>query len=135
MLSALSPDQGADSLRRQAPIARRSRHLLILSAVIFVIAQGLVVLLGVAGMTVANVARAYVAGEAQYSKAQKEAVISLMRYVESGSDADYGVFRAALEAPRGDRAARHALDRRRLIRGPRRRASCAAEIRATTSRG
>ena len=110
MLSVLSLDHGADNVHRPAPIARRSRYLLILSAVIFVIAQGLVVLLGFAGMTVANVARAYVAGEAQYSKAQKEAVISLMRYVESGSDGDYAMYRAALEAPKGDRAARQALE-------------------------
>jgi signal transduction histidine kinase/CheY-like chemotaxis protein len=83
---------------------------LLVSAVIFVIAQSLVVLLGFAGMTVANVARAYVAGEAQYSKAQKEAVISLMRYVQSGSDADFAMYRAALETPKGDRAARFALE-------------------------
>jgi signal transduction histidine kinase/CheY-like chemotaxis protein len=110
MLSAPSLDRGAHGLYRPPPIARRSRYLLIVSMVMFVIAQGLVVLLGFAGMAAANVARAYVAGEAQYSKAQKEAVISLMRYVESGSNADYGVFRAALEAPKGDRAARHALE-------------------------
>ena len=77
---------------------------------IFVSAQGLVVLLGFAGMTVSNVARAYVAGEAQYSKAQKESVISLMRYVQSRSDSDFAMYRAALEAPKGDRAARQALE-------------------------
>ena len=77
---------------------------------IFVIAQSLVVLLGFAGMTVSNVARDYVAGEAQYSKAQKEAVISLMRYVESRSDSDFAMYRAALAVPKGGRAARQALD-------------------------
>jgi signal transduction histidine kinase/CheY-like chemotaxis protein len=91
-------------------LARRSRHLLIISAVIFVIAQSLVVMLGFAGMAVSNVARAYVAGEAQYSKGQKEAVISLMRYVQSGSDADFAMYRAALEVPKGDQAARYALE-------------------------
>jgi len=91
-------------------MARRSRHLLLVSAVIFVIAQSLVVLLGFAGMAVSNVARAYVAGEAQYSKAQKEAVISLMRYAQSRSDRDFEMFRAALEVPKGDRAARQALE-------------------------
>ena len=91
-------------------MTRSRRQLLVVSAVIFVIAQSLVVLLGFAGMTVSNVARAYVAGEAQYSKAQKEAVISLMRYVESRSDSDFAMYRAALAVPRGGRAARHALD-------------------------
>ena len=91
-------------------MARRSRHLLLLSAVIFVIAQSLVVLLGFAGMATSNVARSYVAGEAQYSKAQKEAVITLMRYVHSRSDGDFAMYRAALEIPKGDRAARQALE-------------------------
>lgn len=110
MLSTPSLDQNADGLHRPQPFARHSRHLLIISAVIFVIAQSLVVMLGFAGMAVSNVARAYVAGEAQYSKAQKEAVIALMRYVESGSDADFAMYRTALEVPKGDQAARYALE-------------------------
>ena len=109
--TAPSLDQDAERpLPPPKPIARSSRHLLVVSAVIFVIAQTLVVLLGFAGMTVSNVARAYVAGEAQYSKAQKEAVISLMRYVQSRSDSDFAMYRAALEVPKGDRAARQALE-------------------------
>jgi signal transduction histidine kinase/CheY-like chemotaxis protein len=110
MLSTSSPDQSANSLHRPQAFARHSRHLLIISAVIFVIAQSLVVMLGFAGMAVSNVARAYVAGEAQYSKAQKEAVIALMRYVGSGSDADFAMYRTALEVPKGDQAARYALE-------------------------
>jgi len=110
MLSTPSLDQNANGLHRPQPFARHSRHLLIISAVIFVIAQSLVVMLGFAGMAVSNVARAYVAGEAQYSKAQKEAVIALMRYVESGSDADFAMYRTALEVPKGDQAARYALE-------------------------
>jgi signal transduction histidine kinase/CheY-like chemotaxis protein len=110
MLSTPSPDRSANGLHRPRSFARRSRHLLIISAVIFVIAQSLVVMFGFAGMAVSNVARAYVAGEARYSKAQKEAVISLMRYVQSGSDADFAMYRAALEVPKGDQAARYALE-------------------------
>jgi len=110
MLSAPNLDHNSHDLHGPPPIARRSRHLLILSAVIFVVAQGLVVLLGFAGMAVSNVARAYVAGEAQYSKAQKESVIGLMRYVESRSNSDFAAYHAALEVPKGDRAARQALE-------------------------
>jgi signal transduction histidine kinase/CheY-like chemotaxis protein len=83
---------------------------LVVSAVIFVIAQGLVVLLGFAGMTVANVARAYVAGEDQYSKAQKDVVFSLMRYVQSRSDPDFAAYLAAMDVQKGDRAARQAME-------------------------
>ena len=91
-------------------MARSRRQLLVVSAVIFVFSQSLVVLLGFAGMTVANVARAYVAGEDQYSKAQKEAVFALMRYVESRSDPDFAAYLAASDVPNGDRAARQALE-------------------------
>ena len=92
------------------PIASSNRHLLVISAVSFVVAQGLVVMLGFAGMAVANVARAYATAEGQYSKAQKEAIISLMRYVESRSDADFAAYRGALEGPEGARQARQALE-------------------------
>lgn len=109
MFSAQSLDPNAAAPQWRSAVARRSRYLMLLSAVIFVIAQGLVVLLGLAGMTISNVSRAYVAGEAQYSKAQKEAVISLMRYVGSGSEADFALYRVALDVPRGDREAREAL--------------------------
>jgi signal transduction histidine kinase len=109
--SAPSLHQSAEDLvRPPKPTTRSRRQLLVVSAVIFVIAQSLVVLLGFAGMTVCNVARAYVAGEAQYSKAQKEAVISLVRYVGSRSDSDFAMYRAALETPKGGRAARQALE-------------------------
>ena len=110
MLSVLNPDPTLDAPRALPPMARRSRHLLVLSAIIFVAAQSLVAMLGFAGMTVSNVARAYVAGEAQYSKAQKDAALALMHYIESGSDTDFAMFRAASEVAKGDRAARLALE-------------------------
>ncbi len=55
--------------------------------------------------------RAYVAGESLYSKAQKDAQIYLLDYVEKHQDADYVRFRSALAIPLGDRAAREALQR------------------------
>ena len=91
-------------------IARRSRRLLVISAVVFVVAQTTTVLLGFAGMGVSNIARAYIAGEAQYSKAQKKAVIDLMRYARTGDDSDYAMYLAALEVLEGDRTARQALE-------------------------
>ena len=88
----------------------RGRRLLIASAVVFVIAQALVVMLGFAGMAISNVARTYVTGEAQYSKAQKEAVIDLTRYIHTGADSDYAMFLASLDVLKGDRVARQALE-------------------------
>ncbi|HEY2658869.1 MAG TPA: ATP-binding protein [Caulobacteraceae bacterium] len=103
--------EGAQAYGRQlSPVARSGRRLLAVSAVVFVIAQILVALLGFAGMGISNIARAYVAGEALYSKAQKEAVIDLMRYAYTREDRDYALFLASLQAPKGDRVARQALE-------------------------
>ena len=55
--------------------------------------------------------RAYVAGESLYSKAQKDAQIALLDYTEKHQEADYARFMSALAIPRGDRAAREALQR------------------------
>ena len=56
-------------------------------------------------------ARAYTTGEGLYSKAQKSAVISLLRYARSEADDDYEQFLRHIEVPQGDRAARLALQR------------------------
>jgi signal transduction histidine kinase/AmiR/NasT family two-component response regulator len=107
MLSSPSLDRDR---RRFAPIAHRSQHLLIVSAVIFVIAQTLVALLGIAGMSVSEVVRAYVTGEAQYSKAQQESALSLESFIQSGADGDFARYLAALDVMNGDRAARLTLE-------------------------
>jgi PAS domain S-box-containing protein len=53
--------------------------------------------------------RAYVTGEGRYSKAEKIAVVSLHRYAYSAKADDYARFLAAIAVPRGDHAARVAL--------------------------
>ena len=55
--------------------------------------------------------RAYVAGESLYSKAQKDAQIHLLSYVEQQSEEDYRRFTRALAVPLGDRVAREALQK------------------------
>ena len=55
--------------------------------------------------------RAYVAGEGAYSKAQKDAVLNLYRYVRSGDPRCIEEFRQAIAVPIGDRRAREALER------------------------
>src|SRR5690242_4247809 len=54
--------------------------------------------------------RAYVAGESVWSKAQKDAIYLLDRYVETRNDLYYLQFENAIAIPLGDRAARLALD-------------------------
>jgi PAS domain S-box-containing protein len=61
-------------------------------------------------------ARAYTNGEGLYSKAQKSAVISLLRYARTGAESDFQAFLRDIEVPLGDRDARVALQKRPLDR-------------------
>jgi signal transduction histidine kinase len=55
--------------------------------------------------------RAYVGGEALWSKAQKEAVLALERYVWSHNEGDYQHYLEALVIPLGDKEARLELEK------------------------
>jgi two-component system cell cycle sensor histidine kinase/response regulator CckA len=57
--------------------------------------------------------RAYVGGEGLWSKAQKKAVISLIRYRETGSEGDYQEYLANIAVPVGDKVARLELERQK----------------------
>jgi PAS domain S-box-containing protein len=61
-------------------------------------------------MQVLSGVRAYVGGEALWSKGQKTAVYDLQRYATTLDPHDYHAFRAAIAVPLGDRRARLALD-------------------------
>jgi hypothetical protein len=54
--------------------------------------------------------RAYVAGEAIWSRAQKNAIYSLQLYLSSGDEALFDQYRISLGIPPGDRSAGLALD-------------------------
>lgn len=54
--------------------------------------------------------RAYVAGEALWSKGQKDAIHALQRYLASGDEADYMSYEVAVAVPFGDRTARLAME-------------------------
>ena len=89
--------------------AHRLRFLLL--ACVITIMQGVIVLVGVLAVQIVDTARAYVEGEALYSKAQKSAIIRLDSYMRKGLPSDYAAFRANLVIPLGDRKAREALER------------------------
>ncbi|MDX3969741.1 MAG: GGDEF domain-containing protein [Bradyrhizobium sp.] len=55
--------------------------------------------------------RAYVAGEALWSRSQKNAVYFLNRYLHSGEASQFAQYQAALAVPIGDEFARWALER------------------------
>ncbi|MBN9013030.1 MAG: PAS domain S-box protein, partial [Rhizobiales bacterium] len=56
--------------------------------------------------------RAYVAGEALWSKGQKEAIYYLNRYAETGDTLAYRSYQNAVAIPVGDRDARFALEKK-----------------------
>jgi PAS domain S-box-containing protein len=83
----------------------------VLIALIFVSVQIVALLLGYAAVAVIDSIRAYAAGESFYAKGQKEAVLSLHRFVRTGEEQYYIAFRTAIAAPIGDRLAREALEK------------------------
>jgi signal transduction histidine kinase len=68
-------------------------------------------LLAISSIGVLSAVRAYVGGESLYSKAQKDAQIHLLSYVETQREDDYERLVDALALPLGDRAAREELQK------------------------
>ncbi|MEP7154418.1 MAG: EAL domain-containing protein [Betaproteobacteria bacterium] len=58
-----------------------------------------------------SASRAYVAGEGMWSKGQKEAVYSLLRYTRLRNEDDFTAYQAAMAVMRGDREARLELEK------------------------
>ncbi len=86
----------------------------VLIALIFVAVQIAALLVGYAAVAVIDSVRAYAVGESFYAKGQKEAVLSLHRYVRTGDEQYYDAFRSAIAAPIGDRHGREALESARI---------------------
>lgn len=76
---------------------------------VFVITSLVLLLLSFTGTQVLSAVRAYVEGEALWSKAQKDAVYHLRKYADHGRESDWQGYRDALEVTLGDRRARLAL--------------------------
>lgn len=75
------------------------------------IAVTLMLTLSFAALWLTNAARAYVVGEGMWSKAQKDAVMHLTRYVYIGDDRYYNDYLSAMAVPLGDRRARLELEK------------------------
>ena len=78
----------------------------------FLAIVALLVILAAESLAIMSAGRAYVEGESLWSKAQKEAVMHLLRYAHTRSEQDYQAFLAALEVPLGDSRARLELEKR-----------------------
>jgi diguanylate cyclase (GGDEF)-like protein len=68
-------------------------------------------LIAAAGIVLLSAVRAYIGGESFWSRAQKQAVVHLMRYAENGRDEEYEAYQRSIAVNFGDRKARLALDR------------------------
>ena len=103
---------GLDTVETNEPNMKplRTQRLWLVTA-LFVAIVGVILLIAVQQATALSDVRAYTTGEGLYSKAQKRAVIGLLRYARSRAEADYRVFTESIAVPIGDRDARHALQR------------------------
>ncbi|HKV76198.1 MAG TPA: ATP-binding protein [Gemmatimonadales bacterium] len=88
------------------------RQALLSLALLLGIVASLVAIAAV-GFDTLSSARAYVGGEALWSKAQKDAVYYLIRYAQSRDSVEYDAFVRHLSVPEGDRVARLELDKPR----------------------
>src|ERR1700694_3328328 len=70
-----------------------------------------VFLLGTFQSMILSSVRAYIQGEDYWSKGQKEAVIGLMQYADSSSQADFQAYLNAIRSPLGDKFARIELEK------------------------
>lgn len=96
-----------------APLSRPSsiqRQALLSMVLLFGIVASMVVIAYVGFETLSS-ARAYVGGESLWSKAEKDAVYYLVRYVQSHDSVEYAAFEGHLSVPLGDRTARLELDK------------------------
>ena len=71
----------------------------------------LMMVLATGSMWVLSAVRAYVAGEGSWSKAQKDAVLHLRMYGETGDPSELAQYHEAIEVPRADHQARVELEK------------------------
>lgn len=83
----------------------RYRALVVVFVLVFLCILGI----GYTAIAVQSGVRAYVAGESQWSKSEKDAFIYLTRYAETGAPDFYARFERELSVPLGDRDARLAM--------------------------
>lgn len=88
----------------------RKRTSLILLLVMSLASAGIIII-NIYSVRILSSTRAYVNGESQYSKGQKDAAAFLINYITFHNQADYNAFKNAISIPEGDHNARAALTR------------------------
>ncbi len=99
----------ASGIPRFSTIQRQA----LLSGLLLLATAGGLLLVGALGFDALSSARAYVGGEGLWSKAQKDAVHHLTRYVYTRDSVEYRQFEQYLQVPLGDQIARRELQQER----------------------
>jgi hypothetical protein len=89
---------------RERTRARRANRATAALVSVWLVA-GVMTMFAWASVTVMSVLLAYVAGESQWSKAQKDAVRALERFAHTHEESDYQAFLAQIAVPPADREA------------------------------
>jgi signal transduction histidine kinase len=74
-----------------------------------IVLSTVMVLMNYYTIKILSASRAYINGESQYSKGQKEASGHLIAYIYNGNPTEYSLFKTWINIPIGDRLAREAL--------------------------
>ncbi len=77
----------------------------------FLVIVIVLLMLSAESMSILVAARSYSEGESLWSKAQKRAMFSLLRYTETRAESDYYNYREAIAVPMGDQKARLELEK------------------------
>ncbi len=92
----------------------KSRRLIVI-AWLFVAIVALVLAFTFYSIGILSAARAFVSGEGLWSKAQKEMIYSLTRYIHSHDPVYYQAYLRSLAVSRGDHQARASRWRKRIL--------------------
>src|SRR5579863_5917640 len=101
------PSSPVHGILHKLPTSRKLRLIIFVFAATMFSVLALVYL----GAKITSAARAYVAGEGLWSKAQKEAAIRLQEYAYTRDERDYQEFLESLSVPLGDRKARLEMEK------------------------
>jgi signal transduction histidine kinase len=94
-------------VQNQIEFRRRARPII----AFFVLAQIVMLFVGMAGLECVDIVRAYAAGEARWSRAEKGAIIDFVRFVETRRASYFSDFRRNMTVMVGDRTARSSLEK------------------------
>ncbi|HEV7734011.1 MAG TPA: PAS domain S-box protein, partial [Candidatus Binatia bacterium] len=110
-MTTTDPEAGAVPQALAVPMPRPVVHDLAMVVLLFVGITGCLLWLTSSQMEMLSAVRAFVGGEALWSKAQKDAVQHLVRYADGRDPRDYASYQQAIGVTLGDRRARLELEK------------------------